>query len=140
MWSAEGTRRRADLFAALGDPTRLSLLAGLAERGPASVSALSSGAGLTRQGISKHLRVLERVGLVQGARVGRESRYACTREGLDEARRYLDEVSARWDEALARLRLLVEEPDPELDARRSRPASPVQPTLDDRRRKGRTRR
>ncbi len=87
----------APIFAALGDPTRLSLLTRLADGKARSIAALSAGTAMTRQAVTKHLRVLEKVGLVRGERVGRESRYALRPEPLSEARSYLDEVSAQWD-------------------------------------------
>lgn len=99
----------APVFAALGDPTRLSLLTRLSDGVPRSIAALSAGTALTRQAVTKHLRVLERVGLVHGERVGRESRYKLEPEPLAAARSYIDEVSAQWDEALGRLRAFVEE-------------------------------
>jgi DNA-binding transcriptional ArsR family regulator len=64
--------------------------------------------GLTRQGVTKHLRVLERVGIVSSNRVGRESRYRYEPEPIERARSYLDTVSSQWDDALSRLKSLVE--------------------------------
>ena len=79
-------------------------------RDPAPVfAALSADSRLTRQAVTKHLRVLEIAGLVASQRVGRESRFAYCAEPVDAARAYLDQVSGQWDEALARLRALVEE-------------------------------
>ncbi|MBS0297013.1 MAG: helix-turn-helix transcriptional regulator [Proteobacteria bacterium] len=98
----------APIFAALGDRTRLSLLARLSDGEPRSIAALSADTDLTRQAVTKHLHVLEDVGLVSSIRVGRESRFAYRPEPLAAARSYLDEVSARWDEALARLKSFVE--------------------------------
>ncbi|HZG45305.1 MAG TPA: metalloregulator ArsR/SmtB family transcription factor [Allosphingosinicella sp.] len=99
----------AGLFAALGDPTRLSLLQTLSREGPRSIAALTGHAGMTRQAVTKHLRVLERVGLVRSDRAGRESRFVCEPQKLGAARAYLDAVSAQWDEALVRLQLHLEE-------------------------------
>ena len=99
----------APVFAALGDATRLSLLAKLSDGGPRSISSLSAGAGLTRQAITKHLHVLEGAGLVRSLKVGRESQFAYRAEPIDEARAYLDRVSAQWDGALERLRAFVED-------------------------------
>jgi DNA-binding transcriptional ArsR family regulator len=98
----------APVFAALGDPTRLSLLAKLSDGEPRSISSLSAGAGLTRQAITKHLHVLEGAGLVRSLKVGRESRFAYQAEPIDEARAYLERVSAQWDGAIERLRAFVE--------------------------------
>jgi DNA-binding transcriptional ArsR family regulator len=98
----------APIFAALGDRTRLSLLATLSDGQARSIASLAANADITRQAVTKHLRVLENAGLVGSARVGRESRFACRPEPLADARAYLDAVSARWDEALARLKAFVE--------------------------------
>ena len=98
----------APVFAALGDGTRLSLVAALCRRAALSVTRLSEGAAVTRQAIRKHLRVLERAGVVRSARRGRETLFRLEPDGLDEARRYLDRVSAEWDRALARLKAFVE--------------------------------
>ena len=88
---------------------RLSLVTKLAGGTPLSVTQLCEGAPVTRQAISKHLRVLEDAGLVHAVRRGRESLYALTPEPLDEARRALDQVAQQWDGALARLKAFVEE-------------------------------
>ena len=96
------------IFAALGDRTRLALLSKLGDGQARSIAALSTDTALTRQAITKHLHVLQDAGLVASLKVGRESRFAARREALDEARAYLDGVSAQWDDALERLRLFVE--------------------------------
>jgi DNA-binding transcriptional ArsR family regulator len=98
----------APVFAALGDRTRLSLLARLSDGQPRSITALSGDTRLTRQAVTKHLRVLENAGLVRMSRVGRESRFAFRPDPIADARAYLDGVSRQWDEALSRLRSLVE--------------------------------
>lgn len=100
--------RAAPVFAALGDPTRLGVVARLSAGGPLSATALAGGAKVTRQAVSKHLRVLEDAGLVEAARRGREQRWALRPERLEEARAQLDLVARRWDDALARLAALVE--------------------------------
>lgn len=97
------------VFAALGDDTRLTLLDRLADGQPQSIAQLTDGLDLTRQAVTKHLRTLERAGLVVNRKVGRESRFVFEPSPLIEARRYLDRVSAQWDHALARLKSLVEE-------------------------------
>ncbi|MBV9948486.1 MAG: helix-turn-helix transcriptional regulator [Myxococcales bacterium] len=101
-------RASAPLFAALGDETRLRLVSRLCQEGPLPIVRLAAGSDVTRQAIAKHLRVLEGAGLVRGARQGRESVWEIEPHGLDEARRYLDLVSKRWDAAIDRLKALVE--------------------------------
>jgi len=100
---------RAVVFAALGDETRLLLVTRLSAGKPASIAELTEGSSLTRQAITKHLRVLARAGIVRSRREGRESRFAFDPRPLDELHDYLDRVSRRWDEALERLKALVEE-------------------------------
>ena len=96
------------MFAALGDPTRLSLIARLGDGTPLSISRLAEGSRLTRQAVTKHLRVLENAGMVDSERSGRESLYRLETAGIIAARNYLDGISRHWDAALARLKLLVE--------------------------------
>jgi DNA-binding transcriptional ArsR family regulator len=100
-------RAPAPVFAALGDENRLWLLARLAA-GPLSISRLTVGSGITRQGVSKHLRVLEGAGLVRGTRRGKERLWQLERRKLEEARRSLDIISGQWDQALNKLQLFVE--------------------------------
>lgn len=101
-------RQHAAVFAALGDETRLSLVATLAAGEPRSIAQLSSGARITRQAITKHLRVLEDAGLVHSVRRGRESRFGLEPTPLRELEDYLRRVSEQWDQVLARLRAFVE--------------------------------
>ncbi|SRR6266568_4680173 len=102
-------RRNAPIFAALGDGTRLTLLTKLSRGSRFSIARLTRGSALTRQAITKHLRVLQDAGLVRGVRRGRENLFELEPEPLDEARRALDGISRQWDEALARLKSFVEE-------------------------------
>src|SRR5580698_9245133 len=92
-------RRQAPVFAALGDETRLSLVAKLSSGRPRSISQLSEDSRLTRQAITKHLRTLERAGIVRGVRNGRESLFEFDPRPIDEMKQYLDEVSRQWDQA-----------------------------------------
>jgi len=101
-------RNYAPVFAALGDETRLALMGKLSGGEPRSISQLTAGTRLTRQAVTKHLRVLEGVGLVRAVRAGRESRFEFRPEPVDGLRQYLDRVSAQWDQALGRLKALVE--------------------------------
>jgi DNA-binding transcriptional ArsR family regulator len=99
----------APLFAALGDETRLRLLARLCDDGPLSIARLTEGSQVTRQAITKHLRVMKNAGIVRYRPHGRESLWQLDRQRLDETRRYLDIISKQWDAALGRLRALVED-------------------------------
>lgn len=101
-------REHAPVFAALGDPTRLVLVARLAQGDAHSITHLTEGTRLTRQAVTKHLRVLEGAHLVRRTRAGRESRFELDPAPLREARDYMDRVSAQWDGALARLKAFVE--------------------------------
>ncbi|MGO9437352.1 MAG: ArsR/SmtB family transcription factor [Terracidiphilus sp.] len=108
--SRSGRRRsHAPVFAALGDRTRLALVAKLSLGELYSISQLTQGSRLTRQAITKHLRVLEQAGMVRCMRRGRESLFAFNPEPLEEAKSYLESVSEQWDQALARLKIFVED-------------------------------
>jgi DNA-binding transcriptional ArsR family regulator len=98
----------ASVFAALGDETRLALLAKLSDGRRSSISQLTEGSRITRQAITKHLRVLENAGIVNAVRNGRESLFELDPEPIAEVRQYLDQVSLEWDHALSRLKSLVE--------------------------------
>lgn len=104
-------RAAAGVFSALGHETRLALVRRLGT-GPQSASALAERAAVTRQAITKHLHVLETSGLVTRRKRGREVLYALEPRRLEDARVFLDAVSASWDQAIDRLRRLVEEPSP----------------------------
>jgi DNA-binding transcriptional ArsR family regulator len=99
----------APVFAALGDPTRLRLVARLCEDGPQSISQLSEEAGVTRQAITKHLQALADAGLAQDRWRGRERIWELAPRRLERARACLDQISDQWDAAIARLRAFVEE-------------------------------
>ena len=107
--AAKKLEGRAAAFAALGDRTRLALVERLSDGEPRSIAALSEDADITRQAMTKHLRVLERAGIVRSSRVGRESRFAFEPKAVDDLRDYLDTVSRQWDDALARLKRFVED-------------------------------
>jgi DNA-binding transcriptional ArsR family regulator len=96
------------VFAALGDETRMRLVLRLSNEGPLSISRLTLGSKVTRQAITKHLRVMNEAGLVRNLRRGRESEWRLEQRRLEDARRYLDTISRQWDEALGRLRAFVE--------------------------------
>jgi DNA-binding transcriptional ArsR family regulator len=101
-------RAKAAVFRALGDETRLSLLAKLSSGKQYSIAELTEGTKLTRQAVTKHLRVLERVRMVHGTREGRESLFTFDPQPVIEMKEYLEYVSKQWDVALARLKNLVE--------------------------------
>jgi DNA-binding transcriptional ArsR family regulator len=101
-------QRHAPVFAALGDATRLSLVAKLCGGKPCSISQLTKGSRLTRQAITKHLRVLESAGIVRSVHAGRESLFEFDSKPIEELRQYLDLVSEQWDQSLARLKAFVE--------------------------------
>jgi DNA-binding transcriptional ArsR family regulator len=101
--------RAAPVFAALGDETRLALVARLSSDGPLSITRLTAGSAVTRQAITRHLDVLATAGLVSDVRRGRERIWELELEQMEAARTYLERVSKRWDEALDRLKRFVEE-------------------------------
>jgi DNA-binding transcriptional ArsR family regulator len=99
----------APIFAALGDETRLRLVARLSTDGPLSITRLTAGGRVTRQAVTKHLHVLAGAGLASSARSGRETLWELERQQLDAARQCLDGISAQWDRALESLRRFVED-------------------------------
>ena len=105
-----GLAGAAPVFAALGDETRLRLVAKLCTEGPLPIARLSAGSPVTRQAVTKHLHALAAAGLVRRASSrGRGRAWELQPRAFDEARRYLDRISKLWDDALARLRAFVEE-------------------------------
>jgi DNA-binding transcriptional ArsR family regulator len=104
-------RSAAPLFAALGDETRLQLIARLSTGGPLSIANLTAGFPMTRQAITKHLRLMEQAGLVRSTAQGRESLWQLESARITEARRHLERISSRWDERLLRLKRFVERED-----------------------------
>jgi DNA-binding transcriptional ArsR family regulator len=107
------TRAKSDaaapIFAALGDPVRLALVARLCDDGPLPTIQLKESSGVTRQAVTKHLQVLENIGLVRSDRVGKDRLWQIESKQLAEARAFIDRISAQWDARLQRLRLLVED-------------------------------
>jgi DNA-binding transcriptional ArsR family regulator len=98
----------APVFAALGDETRLALVEKLKHGGARSISQLTEGTDLTRQAVTKHLRVLEGAQIVRNVRSGRESRFELNPVVLREVRSYAEVVSAQWVDALTRLKTHAE--------------------------------
>jgi DNA-binding transcriptional ArsR family regulator len=101
-------RPQAPVFAALGDETRLRLVGTLCRGQPRSISRLTEGSELSRQAMTKHLRVLEGAGLVHSARRGREILFMLAPGPIEAARDCLAMVSWQWDQALSRLKAFVE--------------------------------
>ena len=98
----------ATVFAALGDSTRLSLVLSLSRGSHQSIAQLTESKPLTRQAISKHLRILESAGVVSSRRAGRENLFTLNPAALDELRSYVEQISEQWDASLARLKAFVE--------------------------------
>ncbi|KAB0664036.1 winged helix-turn-helix transcriptional regulator [Oryzomonas japonica] len=98
----------APVFAALGDETRLWLITALCAGGSQSIAQLTAGTQISRQAVTKHLRVLAEAGLVRDVKVGRERLWEFAPGQLEEARRSLDVIAAQWDYALTRLKRAVE--------------------------------
>ncbi len=109
--SARDAPAAAQMFAALGDATRLQLLMRLSASGPESIAQMSAKSVVTRQAITKHLRVLEDAGFVAGERQGREHVWRLRPRRLRDVHAQLDRISRQWEDALERLRAFVEDPD-----------------------------
>jgi DNA-binding transcriptional ArsR family regulator len=92
------------VFSALADPTRRDVLRTLARGEEVTASGVASRLPMTRLAIAKHLAVLDRAGLVEAERVGREMRYRLAPDPLEDADRWIRETGAAWDERLRRLR------------------------------------
>lgn len=108
------------VFRALADGTRREVLRALVEHGETTATALARTLPVTRQAIAKHLATLEEAGLIATRREGRETRVVFTPEPLDDAVAWIDDVAARWDQRLARLRARAER-------RRTAPRAPDAP-------------
>ena len=104
-----GFAESAAIFFALGDETRLGLVSRLCDAGPTSIAKLTRSFDMTRQAITKHLRVMEDAGLVRRTQQGRESEWRLEPKRLAEARRHLEAISAQWDGALLRLKRFLRE-------------------------------
>lgn len=104
--------RSAPVFAALGDETRLRIVARLVNDGPQSITQLTSGEEITRQAVTKHLHVLEGAGLLKCSRQGREQQWQLEAKKLEEARRWLDQIAAQWDTKLDALQKFIEDEGP----------------------------
>jgi DNA-binding transcriptional ArsR family regulator len=101
-------RNSAPVFAALGDETRLRLIAVLCAGGAMSIAQLTAGTDITRQAVTKHLQVLADAGLVRDVKIGRERLWEFEPGQMEEARRSLEAIAQQWDRALAKLKAAVE--------------------------------
>ena len=106
--SSSALKYPAEVFAALGDPVRLRLVSQLNDHEPHSISNLTVGTKITRQAVTKHLTVLEGVGLVTKIKDGRETLFLLDATPLKSMKEYLDIISSQWDEALNNLKSFVE--------------------------------
>ena len=100
----QGVESTAELFSALGDKTRLQLVKRLCDSGPISIRELSEGLDISRQAITKHLRVMEECGLVSSEKQGRQQIFELDQRRFEIAKAYLESVSSRWDAAIERLK------------------------------------
>jgi DNA-binding transcriptional ArsR family regulator len=107
--SSTGVAAKAPLFDALGDPNRLRIVTRLCDGGPCSTTEVTAVVEVSRQAATKHLLLLEAVGLVSSRRQGRERIWRVQPRPLTEASEYLITLSERWDRAIDRLRAYVEE-------------------------------
>jgi len=107
--SASAVAAKAPLFDALGDPDRLRIITRLGDGGPCSTTEVTHVVAVSRQAATKHLLLLEAVGLVNSQRKGRERIWRVLPEPLTDASEYLTALSQRWDRAIDRLRAYVEE-------------------------------
>lgn len=105
---AAAIEQHAEIFAALGDPLRLKIVKKLVGGRAHSISQLTEGSSVTRQAITKHLRVLEEVGVVHSVREGRESLYRLDPKPIESLQKYLDVIANQWDAALGNLKAFVE--------------------------------
>lgn len=105
----QGAALSASIFAALGDATRMRIIAVLCAGGALSITQLTEGTEITRQAVTKHLQVLADVGLVRDIKIGRERLWEFEPTQLETARRALAELAQQWDLALLRLKALVEQ-------------------------------
>jgi len=98
----------AGVFAALGDPTRLKLVAVLCAGGAFSIAQLTANTDMTRQGVTKHLQVLADAGVVRDVKIGRERLWQLDPKQIEEAKVTLETIGRQWEVALGRLKSFVE--------------------------------
>jgi len=107
---AETSEARASIFAALGDPTRLKLVAVLCAGGALSIAQLTANTEISRQGVTKHLQVLADAGVVRDVKLGRERLWQLDPRQIEEAKRTLEMIGREWDVALGKLKIFAESP------------------------------
>ena len=107
--SVSADEAKAPLFDALGDPNRLRIITRLCDGGPSSTTEVTQVVAVSRQAATKHLMLMEAVGLVSSERKGRERIWRVQPTPLSEASDYLTALSLRWDRAIDRLRAYVED-------------------------------
>lgn len=100
----------AGVFAALGDPTRLKLVAVLCAGGALSIAQLTANTDISRQGVTKHLQVLADAGVVRDVKQGRERLWQLDPVQIEEAKRTLEVIGRAWDGALGKLKMFAESP------------------------------
>lgn len=98
----------ASVFAALGDPTRLRLVAVLCAGGAFSIAQLTANTAITRQAVTKHLNILADAGVVRDMKAGRERLWQLDPARIEEAKRTLDLIGRQWEAALGKLKAFVE--------------------------------
>jgi DNA-binding transcriptional ArsR family regulator len=106
--AAAPTAEAGEVFAALADPTRWQVLSLLAARGDGTATTLASELPVSRPAVIKHLNVLDRAGLVQGRRSGREVRFTVRPERLDATAQWLAGIASEWDARLAAIKRIAE--------------------------------
>ena len=106
---AEPPARLANVFFALGDVTRLQLVALLCAGGAFSITQLTTGTAISRQAVTKHLQVLSDAGLVKDLKIGRERLWQFDPAQMDEARKSLERIGSQWEQALGRLKAFAED-------------------------------
>lgn len=109
MSAAARAAAAAPVFAALGDPQRMLLVSRLARNQALSITELTEGSAITRQAVTKHLRVLQQAGVARSRRSGRETLWTLDQRPLARARAQLDAIARQWDAAIERLRDFVED-------------------------------
>ncbi|MDQ5895159.1 MAG: hypothetical protein QG596_1420 [Actinomycetota bacterium] len=113
--AALALREQSEVFAALGDPTRLNVLSLVGESDGPTATALAGRVGVSRPAVVKHLKVLEGAGLVTREKQGRDVRFHIESSTLETTATWLEERAAAWADQLKSLKQLAElEPEPSL--------------------------